>query len=249
MLISIITATYNSEKLLQSAIDSYQKQSCPDKELIIIDGKSTDATINIINKNQHIITRHQSQKDKGIYDALNKGIQLTKGEVIGILHSDDFYAHPQVLQKVAALFETDDSLMAVYGDLDYVDRKDSNKIIRHWESGEISQQAFEKGWMPPHPTLFLKKEVFEKYGHYDLSFTSAADYDLMLRVLYKYHIKTAYLPEVLVKMRVGGLSNQSLKNRWIANQEDRLAMKINGIPNPLLTGILKPLRKLHQFWS
>lgn len=249
MLISIITATYNSEDYVNEALVSYQKQAYPDKELIVIDGKSTDKTLEILKDHLVIITTLKSEKDKGIYDALNKGIKLAKGEIIGILHSDDVLASSDVLNKVAEKFKKDEQLMAVYGDLVYVDRTYPDKVIRFWKSGDFNWHKFANGWMPPHPTLFIKATCFKDFGMYDLNFRSAADYDLILRFLYKNKLKTAYIPDVLVKMRVGGLSNLSLKNRWIANREDYRAMKTNGIPFPFVTAFIKPLRKLNQYWA
>jgi glycosyltransferase len=249
MLISIITATYNSEAFIEEALVSYQKQSYPDKELILIDGKSTDKTLEILKEHLAIITNLKSEKDKGVYDALNKGIKLAKGEIIGILHSDDLFASSEILEKVAKVFKADSDIKAVYGDLQYVSRNDISKVIRNWKSGIFSLNELEKGWMPPHPTLFIKKECFTSYGDYSLNYKSAADYDLILRLFYKFQIKAAYLPQVLVKMRVGGISNKSLQNRWNANVEDRRAMKENGIPYPIWTAICKPLRKVSQFWA
>ncbi|OAQ38621.1 glycosyl transferase [Pedobacter psychrophilus] len=249
MLISIITATYNSEKFLQSAIDSYNKQDYINKELIVVDGKSNDGTLKIILDNKSIINQQISEKDKGIYDALNKGINLAKGGVIGILHSDDFFADEFTLSQVNNLFENDSSIQAVYGDLQYVDRDYPTQIIRNWISGYYNRDNFKYGWMPPHPTLFIKKSCFVKYGSYDLNYHSAADYDLILRFLFKHQIKTAYLPKVFTIMRVGGLSNHSFQHRLKANKEDRIAMYKNGIKFPLLISILKPLRKLRQYWN
>lgn len=249
MLISIITATYNSEKFLQNAFDSYIAQTEKNKELIVIDGNSEDKTLAIIKANENHIAHYQSEKDKGIYDALNKGIKKASGDIVGILHSDDFFANENVLKEVKALFEKDVELLAVYGDLQYIARENPEKIIRNWISGTFKRSNFKQGWMPPHPTLFIKKECFLKYGFYDLSYHSAADYDLMLRFLFKNAIKTAYLPKVLVKMRVGGLSNKTFANRWRANKEDRTAMQANGIYFPLVVAILKPLRKLNQYWN
>jgi glycosyltransferase len=248
MLITMITATYNSEEYLPAALNSFRQQKYAAKELLVIDGNSQDETLNIIKAYKDCITDSRSEKDQGIYDALNKGIALAKGDIIGVLHSDDFFASEDVLNRVAEKFKKDSELMAVYGDLEYVDRIDSNKVIRYWQSGPFSRRKIKMGWMPPHPTMFIKKECFEKYGHYDLSYRSAADYDLILRFLYKNKLKTDYIPEVLMKMRVGGLSNQSFKNRWRANQEDRKAMRENGIPFPFLMAILKPLSKLGQYF-
>ncbi|MBK0382120.1 glycosyltransferase [Pedobacter sp. SD-b] len=249
MLISIITATYNSQYFLTSALNSYQNQTHPDKELIVIDGHSNDGTLAIIDKHKNFINQFVSEKDKGIYDALNKGIGLAKGNVIGILHSDDFFADEEVLLQVNEVFENDDTIEAIYGDLQYIDRNNPTRIIRNWVSGKYDRKNFRYGWMPPHPTLFIKRDCFIKYGSYDLTFTSAADYDLILRFLFKHNIKTAYLPKVFTKMRVGGLSNHSLKHRIKANKEDRLAMRTNGLKFPLLVAILKPIRKLGQYWD
>lgn len=249
MLISIITATYNSQQFIQEAMNSYAAQDYEAKEWVLIDGASQDATLETVKRQ---LTKNDvllSEPDQGIYDALNKGIQLATGEVIGILHSDDLFASNEVLKNVAQLFKSNPELEAVYGDLEYVDRNDISKVIRNWKSGMFSLKELEKGWMPPHPTLFIKKECFKNFGNYNLSYKSAADYDLILRLFYKYQIKVAYLPQVLVKMRVGGLSNKSLQNRWNANVEDRKAMKENGMPHPLWTGIYKPMRKINQFWK
>ncbi|WP_442796386.1 glycosyltransferase family 2 protein [Pelobium manganitolerans] len=249
MRISVITATYNSQAFLKTALDSFIAQSYINKELVIVDGKSTDDTLEILaSKHQHINTI-VSEPDKGIYDALNKGIQLATGDVIGILHSDDFFADENVLAGVKQKFDEDVKLDAVYGDLQYINRENPDKIIRNWISGEYNINNFKRGWMPPHPALFIKKRCFKKFGLYDLGYKSAADYDLILRFLFKHQIETAYLPKVLTKMRVGGLSNRSFKNRLNANREDRMALEKNGVPNPLLVSVLKPLSKIGQFWN
>lgn len=248
MLISIITSTYNSSAYIEDALASFLMQSYQEKELVVIDGASQDDTS---SKVKAVMGHHSfqfiSEPDKGIYDALNKGIQKAKGDIIGILHSDDVFAYNEVLRKVAQAFEQDQTIMAVYGDLQYVKRENKEELIRNWISGACSLAKLKWGWMPPHPTLFIRKECFQKFGHYDLQYRSAADYDLILRFLYRYQLKIAYIPDVLVKMRVGGTSNVSFKNRWRANQEDRRAMKINGVSFPLLASLWKPLRKLRQF--
>nr|WP_237612956.1 glycosyltransferase family 2 protein [Pedobacter glucosidilyticus] len=248
MLISIITSTYNSAALIEDALDSFLIQSYQEKELLVIDGASQDDTcVKVETRMKHQVFQMISEPDKGIYDALNKGIQMAKGDVIGILHSDDVFASPDVLSKVARIFEQEPEVMAVYGDLQYVKRGNKDEVMRNWVSGASSSKKLNWGWMPPHPTLFIRKACFQKYGAYDLQYRSAADYDLILRFLYRYQIKTAYIPEVLVKMRVGGVSNASWRNRWRANQEDRQAMKVNGISYPLFASLWKPLRKLKQF--
>lgn len=245
MKISIITATYNSAETVEATLRSVTSQSYHDIEYIIIDGKSSDNTLDIVHRYKDKITKIVSEKDSGIYDALNKGVALATGDVIGLLHSDDFYVDDQVISKVAAAFEK--SVDSVYGDLQYVDRDNTDKIVRHWKSGNYRDGIFLAGWMPPHPTFFLKRACYEKYGAFNLVLKSAADYELMLRMLHKHKISTAYIPEVLVKMRVGGKSNVSLINRIKANKEDRLAWKLNDLQPGLLTLTFKPLSKIRQY--
>lgn len=248
MRISIITATFNSQDFVADAIQSYKQQSFADKELVVIDGKSIDGTLDILTQYTNDIDTLVSEEDRGIYDALNKGVGLAEGEIIGILHSDDFLAHKHILAQVHQKFINDPTLEAVYGDLQYVDRQSPDKVIRNWVSGGYDIRNFRKGWMPPHPALFIKKSCFAKFGNYNLDYKSASDYDLILRFLFKHRIKTAYIPEVLVKMRVGGLSNKSFSNRIKANKEDRVALKQNGVPHALFVSIIKPLSKIRQFW-
>lgn len=246
MKISIITVTYNSAATLEQTIQSVISQTYPDIEYIIVDGKSSDETLQIIDKYKSGISKFVSEKDKGLYDAINKGIGLCNGEIIGILHSDDFYIDNKVIEKYAELFSKT-SCDAVYSDLYYVDKTDTNKIIRKWKSGNYKSNAFVNGWMPPHPTFFVKKACYQQLGKFDLQFTSAADYELMLRFIHKHKIKIAYLPEYTVKMRVGGKSNESVKNRINANMEDRKAWAVNELKPRFYTLYLKPLRKIFQF--
>jgi len=247
MKISIITISYNSESTIEDTIKSVLSQDFADIEYIIIDGKSYDNTFNIIEKYTHKIKKFVSEKDHGIYDAMNKGISLATADIIGVLNSDDYYCDTQIISKVVHLFLTK-NCDAVYGDLLYVSKDDTSKIIRHWKAGEYKDGMFLTGWMPPHPTFFVKRNIYEKYGKFNTQFTSAADYELMLRLVHKEKIKIAYLPEVIVKMRVGGKSNVTFANRIKANMEDRLAWKINGLRSNLFTLLLKPLSKLKQFF-
>lgn len=247
MKISIITVTYNSESTLEQTIQSVVNQSYSNIEYIIVDGKSNDGTLKIIEKYKSSIHTLLSEKDKGLYDALNKGIALATGEVIGFLHSDDFYVNNEVIQKYADTFSTS-KCDAVYSDLYYIDKNNTDKIIRKWKSGLYHRNAFMNGWMPPHPTFFVKKEVYQRFGTFNLDFKSAADYELMLRLIHKHQINIAYLPEFTVKMRVGGKSNITLQNRVAANLEDRKAWKTNGLKPRFYTLYLKPLRKLLQFF-
>lgn len=248
MKVSIITITYNSEATLKDTIESVVNQSYNDIEYIIVDGKSTDNSLSIIESYKDKISKVISEKDKGLYDALNKGIALATGDLIGIIHSDDFYTNNFVIEKIVKSIEENNS-DAVYADLYYVDKVYTNKIFRKWKSGNYTYGQFINGWMPPHPTFFAKRSCYEKFGSFNLSFVSAADYELMLRFIHKHKIKLAYLPEFIIKMRVGGKSNVSLKNRIRANNEDRKAWIINGLKPKFYTLYAKPLRKIIQLFK
>jgi len=244
--ISIITITFNSESTIEQTIRSVIDQTYANIEYIIVDGRSTDDTLKIVEKYKDRITKLLSEKDNGLYDALNKGIEMASGDVVGILHSDDFYINDEVIQKYADTFIKNNS-DSVYSDLYYVDKTNTDKIIRKWKSGGYSPSSFINGWMPPHPTFFVKKEVYKKLGKFNLDFKSAADYELMLRFIQKNKISISYLPEYTVKMRVGGKSNVTVKNRINANLEDRRAWEINGLKPRFYTLYLKPFRKIIQF--
>ncbi len=244
--ISLITAAYNSEKTFAACLSSVANQSFADLEHIIIDGGSKDKTPAIAADFSHV-SLVVSEPDRGIYDAMNKGISLAHGEIVGVLNSDDCYAFPDILSNVATVFE-DPSVNACYGDLLYVDDADMDVIVRYWRSGHFSSRRFYWGWMPPHPTFFVRRFVYERFGKFNLDLGSAADYELMLRFLVKYQIGAAYIPKVMVKMRTGGISNRSWVNRWNAHKMDRKAWVTNGlIPYPW-TLWAKPLRKIGQWW-
>ena len=245
--ISIITACYNSSDTIRATIESVIGQDYPETEYIVIDGGSSDNTLKIAGEYSSRISRIVSEKDEGIYYALNKGIALATGDVIGILHSDDIYTDVTVLSRVAQQL-SNEKCDAVYGDLQYVDRSDISKVIRNWKSGQYHRGMFVKGWMPPHPTLFLRKSCYDKFGSFNTSFRTAADYELMLRMIHKHEIQVAYLPAVLVKMRVGGVSNVSLMNRIKANREDRRAWIVNDLKPGLFTLFRKPLSKIGQYF-
>ena len=246
MTVSIITAAYNSAKTIKDTLESVKNQSYPHIEHVIIDGASKDNTLNIVAEYPSV-SKVISEPDNGIYDAMNKGIQLVSGDIVGILNSDDFYSHSAVISKVVQCFEDNPGIKAVYADLVFVDEKDTNKIKRTWVAGKFKKKNFLFGWMPPHPTFFVKKEVYEQYGVFNTHLKSAADYELMLRLLYKHDIQVAYLPDIIIKMRIGGQSTVSLKNRLRANKEDRAAWQLNHLHPKFYTTYLKPLRKLNQF--
>ena len=245
MKITIITATYNSAATVRDTLASVQSQSYPDIEHLIIDGASSDATLSIVHEFDHVAACH-SQKDRGIYDAMNRGISYATGDIVGILNSDDVYVNNTTIASVIKVF-AETGADAVYGDLNYVQANDLNKVVRRWRAGAFDRQSFKWGWMPPHPSFFVKRELYEKFGKFNLEFHSAADYELMLRMAHKHQISCAYLPQVLVKMRTGGVSNASFKNRIRANREDLRAWQVNDLHPYFFTLWLKPLRKLHQY--
>jgi glycosyltransferase involved in cell wall biosynthesis len=239
---------YNGAATIRHSIESVLGQDYPDIEYIIVDGNSKDGTQDLIRSYGQKISIFISEPDGGIYDAMNKGIQLATGEVVGILNADDFYANPNVVSEVAAMMESAE-VDGVYGDLEYVDAANEAIVRRRWISGAYKAGSFLYGWMPPHPTFFVKKEVYRMHGHFRLDLGSAADYELMLRFVHKKGIRLAYIPKVLVRMRIGGVSNSTLKNRIAANRNDLKAWKINELDPHFYTLWLKPLRKVFQFFD
>lgn len=244
--ISIITVTYNSAATLEQTIQSVVSQTYSNIEYIIVDGLSTDSTLNIVEKYRDKISKLVSEKDQGLYDAINKGIALANGDVVGILHSDDFYTHNRVIEEYATMFEKG-SYDGVYADLYYVDKDDTDKIVRTWKSGAYNDGDFLNGWMPPHPTFFVKRNCYKQFGNFSLEFKTAADYELMLRFIHKQKIKLGYLNSFTVKMRTGGKSNANVQSRLNANREDRRAWEMNGLSPRFYTLYLKPFRKILQF--
>ena len=298
MKVSLITVSYNSARTIADTLVSVQNQTYKDIEYIVVDGNSSDGTIEIVkqfldstkdalqdasqdsekdvaqdasqdsekdvaqdasqdlSKNlpqdllkgvtQGVVTKFLCERDKGIYDAMNKGIALATGDIIGVLNSDDFYCSNDVIENVVRAFQ-ENEIDCLYGDLNYVDPVDTTKIVRKWRSGAYNRINFLRGWMPPHPTFFVKKSCYERFGNFDTQFKSAADYELMLRFLFKESCIAQHLPKVMIHMRAGGVSNVSLKNRIRANREDRLAWKINGLKPKWFTLLRKPLSKLIQY--
>lgn len=245
MKISIVTAAYNSAATIRDTIESVLSQDYPDIEYVVADGGSKDGTVEIL-KSYGDKVKWISERDSGIYEAMSKGVAMATGDAIGIMGSDDFYPDNQAISRVAKAFE-ESKADSVYGDLYYVDAEDTNKIVRNWQSGKYDRQRFLNGWMPPHTAFFLKKSAYDAYGLYDTSYQSAGDYELMLRMLYKHNVSSFYIPAVLMKMRTGGNSNASLKNRLRANKEDRRAWEMNGIKPRWYTLYVKPISKIFQW--
>jgi glycosyltransferase len=246
MKISIITAVYNNRDTVAQALDSALAQNHPDIELVVIDGGSTDGTLQVLQGYADRLAVLVSEPDRGIYDALNKGIARASGEVVGFLHSDDLLADERVLSRIAQAFG-DPKIDAAYGDLLYVRKDDPTKVVRTWRSAAFSPTRLAHGWMPPHPTLYVRRAVYERLGGYDTSYRIAADYDCMLRLLGKGGIRAVHIPEVLVKMRVGGASNRSLKNILQKSREDYRALRTNEVGG-LRALAWKNLSKLPQFF-
>ncbi|CUU80149.1 sugar transferase [Campylobacter hyointestinalis subsp. hyointestinalis] len=247
MKISIITVVYNNEKTIRYAIDSVLNQNYKDIEYIIVDGGSTDNTIEIIQGYKDRINKFISEPDQGIYDAMNKGIKLASGDIVGILNSDDFYKTKDILQIIVDKFANED-IDCLYGNLEYVDSSDIQKTIRYWKSKPYVEGLFSKGWHPAHPTFFCKKQCYDTYGLFNTDLQIAADYELMLRFLEKYKLKSLYVNKIFVKMRLGGVSNKSIMNIIKSNLESYRAWKINNLKvNPFIL-ILKLLSKISQYF-
>lgn len=245
MKISIVTAVYNRERTIGEALGSVASQTHQNIEHLIIDGASRDGTLDVVRAHTDPRVVLVSEPDQGIYDALNKGITRATGDIIGLMHSDDLFAHPRVLEQVAVCF-ADPEVDLVYGDLDYVAAGDITRVVRHWQSGNFSPEKLRRGWMPPHPTVFARARVFADHGLYDTSYQIAADYEAMLRFFGRARLRSAYIPEVLVKMRTGGASNRSLKHIMLKSQEDLRALRSNGIGG-VGTLAAKNLSKIPQF--
>lgn len=228
MKISVITVTFNSAKTVADTLMSVAMQTYPDIEHLIIDGASCDGTVEIVRLHARTQTRLISESDRGIYDAMNKGIALATGEVIGFLNSDDFYANASVLEKIANAFQ-DSAVDACYGDLVYVSQ-DNSRVVRYWKSKPFTKGDFAKGWCPAHPTFYVRKSVIERMGLFDQSYKMGVDVEFMMRYLECGKIRVVYLPHVLVHMRLGGASNRSLKNIFLQNMEIVAALRKNDIP-------------------
>ena len=254
MKISLITVCFNSVETIHSAIESVLSQTYENIEYIIVDGKSTDGTVDLIANYKLRITENFpnidfkfiSEKDNGLYDAMNKGIRMATGDVIGIINSDDLFCDNDAMNKISSIFKLNENIDAVYANLYYVDKNDVSKIVRKWICG--TQAAFKKGWHPAHPTLYVRKNVYDKYGLFDLSFNLAADFEIMLRFFERYKISAYYLSDFLIKMRLGGTTNKNIKNIYKQNIECIRAFKQNNLKvNKVLYPIYRLLPKLLQY--
>jgi glycosyltransferase involved in cell wall biosynthesis len=245
--ISIITVCYNSAETIADTIASVASQEYSDREHIVVDGASRDGTVDIV-KNAPSVTRYISESDKGIYDAMNKGLALATGDVIGLLNADDFYADVTVLSQVAEVFK-DPLVQACYADLIYVDQQDTLRVIRYWKSRDFKLGLFKQGWMPPHPTFFVRKAVYEKLGCFDLQFPRQADFELTMRFLEIHQIESRYIPRIWVKMRMGGASNNSIKGVIKGNLEAYSACKKHQLSVSPLFIVKKVLSRIPQFFA
>lgn len=244
LLISVVTAVKNRVLTLEGCLRSIHAQSWPDIEHIVVDGESTDGTQDILRQHRPRIGKLICEPDHGVYDALNKGIRAATGDIVGFMHADDEFAGPEVLSRVAAAFE-DSTVEAVYGDLVYVRKDDVTRVVRFWKAGEYMRNQLAHGWMPPHPTFYVRREVYNRFGCFNTAYRIAADYESMLRILWRGGVKARYIPEVLVRMRTGGVSNQVF-NILRKSREDYAAMRENGI-DAIHALVLKNVTKLPQF--
>jgi glycosyltransferase len=246
MTVSIITVCYNSSQTIADTLQSIRQQDYPHIESIVVDGGSTDGTMNMVAQYADVVTKSVSEPDKGIYDAMNKGLAMATGDIIGILNSDDMMASPHSISQIVAAFREQPN-GCVYGDLVYVQQQNTQQIVRYWKSGKGTAQKFYFGWMPPHPTFYVSRQVLNTCGQYDLRFPVAADYEYMLRVMVKHGVKAVYVPEVLVKMRLGGYSNQSVNSRKRSFFENHEAWRVNDLKPYFFTVWLKIARKFKQY--
>jgi len=245
MKISIITVCFNAEKTIEDTIRSVLAQDYPEIEHIIIDGASTDGTMAVIERYRDRIATIVSEPDRGIYDAMNKGIALASGEIVGILNADDFFLHPHVLSTIAGAF-SDEEVGAVFADLVYVKPDNLDKTVRRYRSNRFHPGKFAFGWMPAHPTFYLRRDYYERYGLYKTDYKIAADFELLIRMLYRHKVHYVYIPEVLIKMRVGGVSTRSFKSTLVLNREIVRACRENGISTNVFKVYSKYLKKLFE---
>jgi glycosyltransferase involved in cell wall biosynthesis len=244
--ISVITPVFNGEDMIRSCMHSVGMQTYGNKEHVIVDGLSTDNTVAVINANTYGHVKLISEKDSGLYDAFNKGIRIAEGDVICFLSADDMYAHENVLQSVADTFLSNEQAQMVYGDIVYVERRNLSKVVRYWKSSSFKNGLFRKGWMAPNTALFIRKEVFYKYGVFELKYKLASDYELQYRFFQLHQLNSLYLPGIMVRMRSGGLSNSSMSNIYQSLSECRAALRSHRVPLgwlPIMNTLLYRLRQ------
>lgn len=245
MKVSIITVVYNNQKTIAHAIQSVLNQDYTPIEYIVVDGASTDKTLRIVQDYQDKISQVISEPDRGIYDAMNKGLKLANGDIIGILNSDDFYNNKQIISQVVDEFKHK-NVDLVFGDVAYVKPHNLEKIIRYYSSAKFHPSKFEWGWMPAHPSCFLKREIYEKYGYFKTDYKIGADYELLVRFIGKNKISYSYIPQLFVKMRTGGVSNKNIITYWTLNKEVVRSCRENGINTNIFKVLLKYLTKILQ---
>ncbi len=247
MKITIITASFNSAATIETTLSSVASQTNANVEHIIVDGGSTDGTLDIIDKYRSGLLQVISEPDNGIYDAMNKGLALATGEIVGILNSDDLYAGPHVLKKITGIF-SNPSIEATYADLVYVRPNNLDRVVRYYSGSEFTPDKFAWGWMPPHPTFFVRRELYEQYGLFKTDYKIAADFELTARLLFRHKVKYTYLPEVTVRMRTGGVSTRNFGSNWILNREILRACAENGIKTNIFKVYSKYVRKVAQLF-
>lgn len=249
MKITIITTTFNSSRFVKDCLESVKSQNYKNIEHIIIDGGSTDETLSILNSKKTQLSKIISEPDQGTYDAMNKGINYAQGDIIGFLNSDDIYFNNEVLFKVVNIFKKNSNLDACYSDLVYTKPDQTNKFIRYWKSSKFKPGMFSKGWCPPHPTFFVRSSVYKRYGKFNIKYKISSDVELMMRFFEIHKINFQYVPEIWVKMRMGGISNKNLKNIFKQNIEVLNALYSNNLTkNILLFFICKFISRLKQFF-
>ncbi|MEM6517801.1 MAG: glycosyltransferase family 2 protein [Cyanobacteria bacterium P01_C01_bin.70] len=246
MKVSIITVAYNSAKTIRNAIDSVMAQTYADIEHLVIDGASQDGTVEIINRYGDHVSQFVSEPDRGIYDAMNKGLKLATGDIVGFLNSDDFYHADNVIATIAAAFMADQALDVVFGDLVYVNPTNLNQIVRYYSSAYFHPDRLAYGWMPAHPTVFIRRPIYEKYGVFKTDYQIASDYELMVRLLARHRLTYRYIPRIMVTMRNGGVSTASFKSNWILNREIIRGCRENNISTNFLKVYSKYLTKIWQ---
>jgi len=246
MKITIVTPVFNCGAYINNCIASVISQDYASVEYIVIDGGSVDNTLAVLEQYREFITCLVSEKDEGMYDAINKGLKLATGDVVGILNADDYFSGPDVISAIANCFNRMDC-DAVYGNLNYVSRRDGQSVQRRWRSGIFSTRSVLRGWMPAHPTFYVRRSVYAQFGFYKPGYGTCGDFELMLRFLYVYKIRAFFLDKLLVNMRTGGRSSGGIKGRWKSMKNDYRILVEAGLPRPLFTLVLKKLKKLCQF--